>query len=177
MNDAFAKLISVFLLMLGCVGISPSQTTCEFSPKTAPLLLNLRPGMSSEEVQSVLGKSPKIKVKKDGEKIFFESYAEKRAPAALRNVNAFYLRFFDRKLYQIEIFYNPRTDLPNLEAITNNLSQQLNFSPQTWQIKNKRAAVKCNELSLKADSILNPHIELTDEIIRKTVEEKRQSEK
>ncbi len=170
MNNTFAKLILSFLTVFTCVNLAPSQGLCEFSSNGAPLLLNLRPGMSSEQVQSALGKSPKVKVKKDGERIFFQSYAEKSAPTALKNVNAFYLRFFDRQLYQIEVFYNTEPDLSSLELITQSLSNQLNFPLENWQIKNNRAAANCDEHSLKADNILNSHIELTDETVRRKVE-------
>ena len=129
--------------------------------------------MSPEEVRNAFGNALKIKIKKNGERIFFQNYIKNPAPAALKGVRALYLRFYDRKLYQIELFYEPRTDLPNLESITQTLAAQLNFPPETWQIKNARANLSCNETSLKADNILNPHIELTNEIMLRIVEEKR----
>lgn len=93
----------------------------------------------------------------------------------MRGVRALYLRFFDRRLYQIEVFYEPRTDLTTLEAIADALATQLNFPISDWQIKNNRAEVICGETSLVADYILNPRIELTYETVRavvKTVREK-----
>ena len=171
MKNAFAKFTFVIVLAFA-VSVS-AQSNCEILPVNAPLLLNLRLGMSPEEVRNAFGNALKIKIKKNGERIFFQNYIKNPAPAALKNVRALYLRFYDRKLYQIELFYEPRTDLPNLESIAQTLAAQLNFLPENWQIKNARANLSCGENSLKADNILNPHIELTNETTRRIVEEKR----
>ncbi len=170
MKNVFAK--SIFVIIFAFAVSVSAQNNCEILPVNAPLLLNLRLGMSPEEVQSAFGKSLKIKIKKNGERIFFQNYIKNPAPVELKDVRALYLRFYDRKLYQIELFYEPRTDLPNLESITQTLAAQLNFLPENWQIKNIRANLSCNENSLKADNILNPHIELTNETTRRIVEEK-----
>jgi hypothetical protein len=59
--------------------------------------------MTPAEVKNVFGKSLKLKIKKEGS--FFENFITKAPPAFLPGVRALYLRFFDYKLYQIEIFY------------------------------------------------------------------------
>ena len=127
--------------------------------------------------QSVFGKALKIKIKKNGERTFFQNYIKKPAPESVRGVRALYLRFFDRKLYQIEIFYEPRTDLPNLETTVNALSAQLNLPVSNWQTKNKRAEIKCGEIALVTDYVLNPRIELTDETVRAAIEKTRRKAK
>lgn len=171
MKNAFAK--SIFVIIFAFAVAVSAQNECQLAAANAPLLLNLRLGMSPDEVQSAFGKSLKIKIKKNGERIFFQNYIKKPAPVALKDVRALYLRFYDRRLYQIEIFYEPRPDLPNLESITQILSEQFTFPVENRQIKNNRAVVNCSDNSLKADNILNPHIELTDEMTRRIVEEKR----
>ena len=133
--------------------------------------------MSPDQTRNVFGKDLKIKIKKNGERTFFQNFIKKSAPVSLRGVRALYLRFFDRRLYQIEIFYEPRQDLRTLEDITNALSSQSNFPISDWKIKNNRAAINCGEISLAADNILNPRIELTNETIRAKVKESREKDK
>ncbi len=133
--------------------------------------------MSPDEARSVFGKDLKIKIRKNGERTFFQNFIKKPAPNSLRGVRALYLRFFDRRLYQIEIFYEPQQDLRTLENIAGALSSQLNFPISDWKIINNRAAINCGEISLVADNILNPRIELTNETIRAIVKESREKDK
>ena len=134
--------------------------------------------MSPEQARNVFGKDLKIKIKKKGERTVFQNFIKKPAPNSLRGVRALYLRFFDRRLYQIEIFYESRPDLRTLEDITTALSSQLNFPILDWKIKNNRAAINCSsEISLVADNILNPRVELTNETVRAKVKESREKDK
>lgn len=163
--------------MLFWAATSAAQPPCELKLKSAPLLLNLSIGASPEDAQARLGENLKIKIKKSGERTFFQNYIKKPAPESVRGVRAIYLRFYNRKLYQIEIFYEPRQDLPNLEATVNVLSAQLDLSAADWETKNKRGQIKCGETSLAADYVLNPRIELTDETIRAAIEKAREKDK
>lgn len=175
MKNRSAKLAAAILFSLVIVvTCSAAQEICELDAKTAPLLLNLRVGMSPDEARNVFGKDLKIKIKKNGERTFFQNYIKKPAPVSLSGVRALYLRFFDRRLYQIEIFYEPRQDLRTLEAISDALSSQLNFPISGWQTKDNRAEIICGETSLVADNVLNPRIELTDETVRAAIEELRE---
>jgi hypothetical protein len=173
MKIAAAKSFFVVLFLLFCATFGTAQEICDLSSKAAPLLLNLQIGTSPEQAQTVLGSALKIKIKKNGERTFFQNYIKKPAPDTLRGVRALYLRFFDRRLYQIEVFYEPRTDLNTLGEVTNALSSQLNLSAADWQIKNNRAEIKCGEISVVTDYILNPRIELTDEAVRAAILESR----
>lgn len=157
--------------------VATAQQPCDLTAKSAPLLLNLQIGMSPENSQAVFGRELKIKIKKKGERTFFQNYIKNPAPASLQGVRALYLRFFDRTLYQIEIFYEPRADLKTLDEITNALSSQLNLPASNWQIENNRAETICGEISLAADNILNPRIELTDRTLRAKVEAEREKDK
>ena len=177
MKNAAAKLLLTILILLALTASGTARETCDLSSKTAPLLLNLQTGKSPEQVRSVFGKALKIKIKKNGERTFFQNYIKKPAPDVLRGVRALYLRFFDRRLYQIEIFYEPRNDLKTLEEVVNALSAQLDLPAAEWQIKNNRAEIKCGANSLVTDDVLNPRIELTDETIRAAVEEARRKAK
>jgi len=176
-KNALAKSAAAILFSLVVAIGCAAQETCELSSKTAPLFLNLQIGMSPEQTQNVFGKDLKIKIKKNGERTFFQNFIKKPAPNSLRGVRALYLRFFDRRLYQIEIFYELRQDLRTLENITNALSSQLNFPISEWKITNNRAEVKCGEISLVADNILNPRVELTNETVRGKIEELREKDK
>ena len=171
------KAIALTAIFLAFTFSSAAQERCELEAKTAPLLLNLRLGMSPEQAQSVFGKDLKIKIKKNGERTFFQNFIKKPAPPSLNGVRALYLRFFDRRLYQIEIFYEPRMDLKTLGNLTDTLAAQLYFSASNWQIKYNRATTNCGEDSLVADNILNPRIELTNETTRVAVENSREKAK
>ncbi len=177
MKNAAAKSLLIIFSALVFVCAVRAQTTCDLSSKTAPLLLNLQIGMSPEQARSVFGKDLKIKIKKKDARTFFQNYIKKPAPDSLRGVRALYLRFYDRKLYQIEIFYEPRPDLNTLETVKNTLSAQLNAPFDDWQTKNKRAEIMCGEIALVADYILNPRVQLTDETVRAAVEEARRKDK
>lgn len=152
-----------------------ARETCDL--RAAPILLGLKLEMSPDAVQNVFGRDLKIKVKKKGQRTFFQNYIKKPAAGSLLGVRAIYLRFFNARLYQIEIFYENRQDLKTLENITAALAAQLNFPASDWQIKNNRAANECGEISLVADAVLNPHIEITNETIRTAVEESRQKDR
>lgn len=177
MKNALAKLTAAILFLLVFVAVAAAQETCELSSKTATLFLNLQIGMSPEQAQNVFNKDLKIKIKKNGERTFFQNFIKKPAPNSLHGIRALYLRFFDRRLYQIEIFYEPRQDLITIEEITRVLSVQLSFPASAWQIESNRAEIKCGEISLVADNILNPRIELTNEAIRAKVKESREKDK
>ena len=176
MRNAAAKSLLTISILLVFTAFGAAQETCDLSSKTAPLLFNLQTGMSPEQVRIVFGKALKIKIKKRGERTFFQNYIKKPAPDVLRGVRALYLRFFDRRLYQIEIFYEPRVDLPTLEKSVETLSAQFNLTVAGWQIKDNRAQIKCGEISIVTDYILNPRIELTDETVRSAIEQSRKKD-
>lgn len=173
MKKHLAKTILVFSLTMAAFSANHAQQNCEIAAKSAPLLLDLRIGMSPEQVQSVFGKTLKVKVKKKGARTFFQNYIKKPATGNLKGVRAIYLRFFDGRLYQVEIFYEPRQDLQSLEEIRDVLSAQLAVSPNDWKLKNKKAELICGQNSLIADNVLNPRVELTDETVRTQIEESR----
>ena len=170
------KLLGLTILLLIFNASGAAQEICDLSSKTAPLLLNLQIGMSPENAQAIFGKALKIKIKKNGERTFFQNYIKKPAPESLRGVRALYLRFYDRKLYQVEIFYDLRVELNSLGEVVNLLSSQINLPIADWQTKNNRAEIKCGEISLVTDYILNPRIELTDETIRAAIIEMRKKD-
>ena len=178
MKTALAKSTAVVLFSLVfAVACVAAQETCELASKRAPLLLNLQIGMSPEQARNVFGKDLKIKFKKKGERTFFQNFIKNPAPAPLNGVRALYLRFFDGKLYQIEIFYENQQNFNSIEEVINALSAQLNLPVSDWEIKFNRAEISCGEISLVADYILNPRIEITNEAIRAEIEELRKKKK
>lgn len=171
MKNRAAK--SLLLILILFVGSAAAQTACDLQGKSAALFFNLQVGMSPAEAQQTIGKPLKIKIKKRGERTVFQNFIKSPAPENLRGVRAVYLRFFDLKLYQIEIFYEPRPDLSTLEEIKNAVARQFDVDVSEWQMTNNRARIECGGVSISADNVLNPRIELTDETIRAQVEESR----
>ena len=146
MKTVRAKSLFAVLILSVCVLTATAQNVCDWSSKTAVLYLNLRTGISPAQTQSIVGNALKIKIKKRGERTFFQNYIKSPAPDSLKGIRALYLRFYDLKLYQIEIFYEPRPDLPNLEAIKNALSSQLNLLAD-WQNITNREQIKYAKFS------------------------------
>ena len=177
MKNALPGLLAANLFLFVFAVACAAQNACDLSSKTAPLFLNLKLKMSPAEARNIFNSTLKIKIKKRGERTFFQNFIKRRAPETLRGVRALYLRFYNLQLYQIEIFYEPRADLKTLDDIKNALAAQLNFPAAGWQTKNNRVEIKCGETSLAADNVLNPRIELTDETVRAEIERQREKDK
>jgi hypothetical protein len=159
------KIIFFITILLASVAVSRAQTeNCRLSLSDAPALRGFRLGMSPDEARNVSGGKLKIKIKREGS--FFGYFIEERPPAFLRDVRALYLRFFDAKLFQIEIFYEPSASTQTLDEFTAQISAQTNLPAELWTGGQNRAAVTCDEFSIVADNILNPRVELTDEKTR-----------
>lgn len=162
------KIILLTIILL--VSSASAQTgNCSLEIVDAPTLLRLRLGMSPDEAKSIFGGKLKIKVKKEG--TFFQNYIDKKSPPFLPDVRALYLRFFEAKLYQIEIFYKPQIKNQTLAEFIERLDTRLNLPPDLWTNEYGQATLNCNTFSLVADNVLNPRIELTDEAIRARFEE------
>lgn len=154
----------VFLIIFLFVSNASAQLqNCNLPITDAPNLLGLRLGMSPKEAKNVFGGKLKIKVKKEG--TFFQNYIDKKPPSFLPNVRAVYLRFFEAKLYQIEVFYNPQTERKTLAEFVERLDKKLNI-PNLWTSEYGIATLNCNDFSIIADNVLNPRVQLTDEVIR-----------
>lgn len=166
----------VLLLMLFAADVA-AQIDCPASLRAAPALFNLKLGMTPEQARNAVGKSLKIKNKQSGQYTFFQSFIKNTPPAALPGVRAIYLRFFDGRLYQIEIFHEQALRRQPLEIFIANLSGRLNFPVSAWQIEYGIAEINCGEFSIVADDVLNPRVQLTDEIVRAAVEKSRKEKR
>ena len=175
MISRFVKPAALLALVLMSAIGGAAQEKCVLTNAASLFGLSLK--MSPAQTKSVLGNNLKIKNKSKGEYIFFQNYIEKPAPGSLPGVRAIYLRFFDGGLYQIEIFYENRSASPTLADFVNAQAAKFNLQLSDWQTENNIARAECGETSLVADVILNPHLELTDEIVRARVEEIRRKNK
>ncbi|MDQ6786357.1 MAG: hypothetical protein M3033_06005 [Acidobacteriota bacterium] len=163
-------LLLLLLLLLSVLAIScDAQETCSLGLTDSPAFFNLKLGMTPAQVKSVFGKTLKLKVKREG--TFFQNFITKPPPIFLPNVRALYLRFFDGKLYQIEVFYEAKNEKQTLEEFVNVLSANLNLPQRFWENENGKFKLNCNGFSLVADNVLNPRTELTDEAARLRFEE------
>ncbi len=158
MKIRFAK--SLVLIALVCAANVYAQDVCVL-PR-APMLINLRLGASPAEVKSIFGKAVKFKAKNKGDVTFFQNYISKPAPEMLRGVRAFYLRFLDGRLYQIEVFYEDRADWQTLDSFAADFAARNNFDRDLWRINRQNQSIECADYRLTADKILNPRLQLTD---------------
>ena len=159
-----------FLSFTAATCVAQNIDVCDLRLNDAPALFNLRLGMSPEEVQTVFGRDLKIKIKKNGNKVFFQNFIEKPAPTVLSGVRALYLRFFDRRLYDIEIFLEDKPEIKTLEDFTDYLSATLRL-PNSWHEERSRQTINCADFSVFADKILNPRVELIDNATNAKAEE------
>lgn len=169
MKNFYPKIALIFLLSLAFS--AHAQETCTPIAKTSEVLLNLQIGMTVEEVSSKLGNNLGIKTKKKGDYRFFQNYINKKPPQNLIGVRAFYLRFFEKKLYQAEIFYEENKYPSDIKNFAEIISTQLNLPVADWKYANKQGVFRCGEVSITADYQLNPRIELTNDTIKKQVDE------
>ncbi len=150
----------LILLCFFAVSIS-AQEKCELSVNAAPTLFNLKLGMNGAQAKRAAQNRLNIKNIKTG--TFFQNFIKNSPPPNLSGIRAVYLRFFDSKLYQIEIFY--ANENANLENFVRDFSAKENLPFEFWKIEYGIAALDCSGFSVKADNFLNPRIELTDELI------------
>ena len=150
----------LILLCFFAVSIS-AQEKCELSVNAAPTLFNLKLGMNGAQAKRAAQNRLNIKNIKTG--TFFQNFIKNSPPPNLSGIRAVYLRFFDSKLYQIEIFY--ANENANLENFVRDFSAKENLPQEFWKIEYGIAELDCSGFSIKADNFLNPRIELTDELI------------
>ncbi|MDQ3322801.1 MAG: hypothetical protein M3525_10305 [Acidobacteriota bacterium] len=171
----------LFLLLLSVLTVpGAARERCGLTSNEAPTFFGLRLGMTPAEVKSVFGKSLKLKIRKEG--TFFQNFIAKPPPAFLPGARALYLRFFDYKLYQIEIFYevknkNGAGEPQTLAEFVRVLSADKNLPDAFRENENDALELKCAGFSLVADNVLNPRIELTDEATRARFEESERRKK
>jgi hypothetical protein len=167
--------MKIFLITISVLLLSTNlfaQQKCELNLSEAPALQNLKLGISPIEARNILG--IKVKAKKEGQSTYFQNYIKKKAKGNLTGIRAIFLRFYDAKLYQIELFYEKPYRWQNLENLLDDYSIKNNFPREFWQIEYGYADVNCNGFSLDADYKLNPHIQLTNDAIAEIVEKERE---
>jgi hypothetical protein len=169
MKYALGLFFFLFFAAAPCVAQNTNEV-CDLKSNEAPALFNLRLGMSPEDVQTVFGRDLKIKIKKNGNKVFFQNFINEPAPPVLNGVRALYLRFFDRRLYAIEIFLEDKLEIKTVEDFTRYLSATLNF-PNSWRDEHGKQTINCADFSVIADKILNPRIQLIDDATNAKAEE------
>lgn len=171
------RLICLLLLILFIALPCAAREGCQLELKYAPAVLNLKLGATTAEARAAFGKILKIKNKTSGEYTFFQNFIKSEPPASLANIRALYLRFFDGRLYQIEIFYADEAAALTLDDFIKHQSARLNLPAEFWETEYGIARLDCGGFSLVADRFLNSRLELTDESVRAAVEAKREREK
>lgn len=176
-SEMFRSVLFSICLIFTFAAFSAAQETCILTAENAPPLFNLKLGNTPEQARDILNRKFKIKNKRKGEYTFFQNYIKKDSPDVIDGIRAFYLRFYDGRLYQIEFFYEEQNRLKTLEDFVNFQTANLNLPPSLWNIEYGIAEIDCGGFTIQADSALNPRIEITDEIIRAEVEAQRADDK
>ncbi len=174
MKTFCVKSAIVFCLLTIFVCAARARENCVWTNRTADVSLNLRLGMTTAEVRALVGRDLSVKLRPRGDYRFFQNYINNDPPPRFRGVRALYLRFFEQRLYQIEVFYEENFS-PSLEDFAGIVARQFNFPVSEWIYENKKAVIRCGEKTLAADYVLNPRIEFTDEAILAKVNELNKS--
>ena len=165
------KLTLIFLIAFAS-SIS-AQEKCELPMSSAPAMFNLRLGMSGRDAKNAVSGKLNIKIKEEG--VFFQNFIKKSSPKPIEGVRAIYLRFFDSKLYQIEIFFEK--EVSDFEEFVRNYSTKNGLDFKYWSVKNGVAKLNCQGLSMTIDNYLNLRVELTDdELLKRFKDSKKSSE-
>jgi hypothetical protein len=154
-----------------------AQHPCSRDVSDSPSIFGLRLGRPVDELSNVIGPTIKFKPKKTGEGSFFQNFIEQEPPPKLTGTRALYVRYFIGKIYQIEIFFEDKDQSRKIEDFTKQLSTDYQLPLDAWTIKNNGAGIDCGGFSLKADAILNRHIELTDVAAKAGFDKKKEAEK
>lgn len=125
--------------------------------------------MTPDEVNAVLSGAARVKVKKDSRYTFFKNYLKNNAKGVLSGARAFYIRFYERRVYQIELFYNRGYRWQELKTFVGDYSNSAGIALENFEFKNGYATAECVGFTIKADYILNPHIEITDDVVKERV--------
>ncbi|REJ77569.1 MAG: hypothetical protein DWQ47_14440 [Acidobacteria bacterium] len=167
------KPILLILPILLLLSSANAQSECAVSEP--PSFLNLRLGMTVSEVNSMTRPELKVKAKSDGERIFFKNWINKPAKGNMTGVRAVYLRFFEGRLYDIELFYEEGFRWPDLESLLSEVNRSSILTRENWNVKNGYAEADCEGFAVKADQVLGTHIQLTDMGLFAQVEKSRRS--
>lgn len=165
------RLILLILSILFTFSALKAQEECTLTEP--PPLFNLRLGMTVPEVNAALSGDLKVKAKPEGERSFFKNWIKKEAKGKLAGMRAIYLRFFDGRLYQIELFYQEEHGWVDLESMLGDLTSRSGFPREFWKVKNGYAKAECEGFSLDADKVLGAHFQITDDAVIAAVEESR----
>lgn len=145
--------------------------------KDAPTLLNLKLGMTVDQVNSVIGRDLKVKVKRKGEKTFLKNFVKKEPRRSLKGIRSIFLSFYDGVLYEIELFYRKGQPWNDLGSMLKHHSRMTGFPGSFWEVRYGYAKAICSGFSLKADMVLNPHIQITDSATEERVRTERKKGK
>lgn len=149
------------LIILGAFSLYvPAQNKCDLPLSSAPAIFNLRLGMNGDEAKRAVG--GKLSIKNKAEGVFFKNFIKKSPPNNLPGLRAIYLRFFDFRIYQIEIFYEVQPNPMTVEEFVKKFSAENKLEFDSWKIKNGIGKLECESFSIISDNYLNPRIELTD---------------
>lgn len=177
MKSFYARSAILVWFLAGFSAFVSAQENCVPILRTSDDLLNLQLGMTVDEVRNKFGNVLQLKTKSDGDYRFFQNYIGKNPPKNLSEVRAIYLRFFEKRLYQIEIFYAENKYPSEIKAFAEIISNRLSLPLANWRFAHRQAVLKCAERLLLADYQLNPRIELTNETVRLKVAEAGKTEK
>ena len=167
------RFISILLVLL-IVLTGDSSAQCDLVIEDSPKMVGLRLGMTAAEVNAALGGAAKVKVKTDGQYSYFKSYLKKgKSKGVLTGARAFYVRFYNKRLYQVEIFYHRDYRWNSLESLISDYSSESGFPFEYWKTKHGYATAKCDSFTVKADYILNPHLEISNEAVVDAIEKEK----
>lgn len=134
----------------------PAFEECNLTLKDAPVIRNLRLGMTRDDADKIIPNDRRINYVNSPT---ITSYPFLTSAAGFENVDKITARFSDDKLNALEIAYS--TDgvkWENAQEFARNLSGNLKLPLNSWRFSGRKqdvGEIRCREFSLEIDSTLN----------------------
>lgn len=173
----------ILTLIFTCAALALAQSAGQCALTTAqlsqlPELKGLRPGMSIEEVKTIvptleMGRSDELGLSKTS---FSPDFNPKMNKGAFQGIRTISLDFLDGRVSAVWIGYNDSFKWKTIEEVVEALTQSLKLA-NVWEAKGRGQQITCGELEIAVTMVAgSPTLRITDEAARKTWE-KRRSEK
>lgn len=140
---------------------------CKLQLPDSPSLANIRLGMTVDQANAALGGKPKLKSKGERRTNYFR-FKQGKAKGPISGAKAFWVRFYQGRVYSVEIFYH--SGYGDLEGLIETYASRNGFDVSLFETKHGYSRAKCDGFSVKADLILNPHLELIDTNIKELLD-------
>lgn len=173
-----ASLIILTIVVCASAAVAQTEKGCAITPQqlsSVPELKGLRPGMTVEEVKTVvpsleMGERDEFGLSKTS---FSPDFNPKINKAAFQGVRTVSLDFLDGHVSSIWIGYNESSRWKTVEDVVKAITQALKL-PSAWEAKGRGQQLACGDLEISVSIVAgSPTLRIADETARETWEKRR----